>query len=207
MSAVGEARLLGLERSLLWTYLQHPGMEVCGLWRRVDEGARAGWALRGAAVFDAGGEPTEARYRVLLDGGWRTRGVHVGVVAGQRKGALRLRVDGQGRWLDGEHEVVDVRGCVDVDLGLGASTNMLPIRRLGLQVGQSQELTAAWVRFPDLSVQPLRQRYTRLAGDRYRYESVDSGFAAELEVDDLGLVLRYSGWCEVVGDVRSASTR
>ena len=85
-----------------------------------------------------------------------------------------------------------------MDLGIGASTNTLPMRRLSLPVGGATEVHAAWVRFPDLELERLPQRYTRLADRRYRYESLDSGFTAELDVDDLGLVVLYPGWCERV---------
>jgi hypothetical protein len=181
-------------RALLWRYVRDEGLEYCSLWELPDGG---GWALRGTAVVSYGGRPTEVRYRVVCDRAWRTRSVHVGVVSGEDKASLRLRAD-EGRWFAGDREVPQYAGCVDVDLGIGASTNTLPIRRLGLEVGQAREIEAAWVRFPDLSLEPLAQRYTRLSERRYRYESIESGFTADLEVDDLGLVLVYPGWCEVV---------
>jgi hypothetical protein len=87
-----------------------------------------------------------------------------------------------------------------VDLGFSPSTNTLPIRRLGLAVDDSAEVRAAWVRFPQLTVEPLPQRYTRLGPDRYLYESLASDFRAELEVDDLGLIVRYPGvWERAAG--------
>jgi len=88
-------------------------------------------------------------------------------------------------------EIPSVAGCLDVDLAFTPATNFLPLRRLGLAVGESREMTAAWVRFPDLSVEPLAQRYTRLDEHRVRYESRGGAFTAELEVDELGLVVRY----------------
>src|SRR5712664_99467 len=39
----------------------------------------------------------------------------------------------------------------DIDLAVTPATNTLPIRRLNLEVGQSQEVTAAWLKFPDLT--------------------------------------------------------
>lgn len=92
-----------------------------------------------------------------------------------------------------KHERPDLAGCIDIDLSITPATNTLPIRRLGLAVGASAEVTAAWVRFPALIVAPLRQRYTRLAPDRYRYESLESGFTTELTVDDQGLIAHYPG--------------
>ncbi len=87
-------------------------------------------------------------------------------------------------------------GCADVDLGFTPATNTLPIRRLDLPIGAQSEITAAWVKFPELTVQPLNQRYTRLSGTLYCYESLENGFRAEIEVDDEGLVVRYAGGWE-----------
>ena len=98
-----------------------------------------------------------------------------------------------------EQECEPVRGAVDVDLGWTPFTNTLPIRRLSLAVGQkSGPVTAAWVRFPDLGLEPLTQEYERTAARRYRYTSGGGSFAADLEVDDDGLVIDYSGiWTRV----------
>ena len=78
------------------------------------------------------------------------------------------------------------------------ATNTLPIRRLNLHVGGSESVIAAWVKFPELTVEPLSQRYTRLAKDTYSYES-NTGFSAEIVVDDLGLVNMYPGGWERIG--------
>jgi hypothetical protein len=98
---------------------------------------------------------------------------------------------GSPRPLPAAMEIPAVAGCLDVDLAFTPATNILPLRRLGLAVGESREMTAAWVRFPDLSIEPLAQRYTRLDERRVRYESRGGAFTAELEVDELGLVVRY----------------
>lgn len=57
-------------------------------------------------------------------------------------------------------------------------------------------MNAVWIRFPDMSVLVLSQRYTRLAERMYRYESRGGEFTADLEVDDLGLVMRYGTFWE-----------
>jgi hypothetical protein len=54
--------------------------------------------------------------------------------------------------------------------------------------------------FPELTVQPLSQRYTRLGKDTYRYAS-NTGFSAEIVVDDLGLVTTYHGGWERIGSL------
>ena len=66
----------------------------------------------------------------------------------------------------------------------------MPIRRLGLQVGETAVITAAWVRFPELDVVASEQRYQRLAVDRWRYTSGDYDY--QLVTDPAtGLVLSY----------------
>jgi hypothetical protein len=54
------------------------------------------------------------------------------------------------------------------------------------------DTTAAWVRFPTLRVQALRQSYERTAETRYIYRS--PGFKSEIEVDDFGLVKSYGDY-------------
>jgi hypothetical protein len=191
-----QVRLL---QSVMWRSLRGVGLEHCGLWNYpLPDSDQPGWALRGTAVSEFDGVPAEVRYRIIADRSWRTRRVHVGVVRGGERAALRLETDGQGSWRSTDGPLPEFDGCLDVDLGVTASTNTLPIRRVNPPVGDSVELVAAWVRFPDLAMERLPQRYTHLSEDRYRYESLDSDFSAELLVDDLGLVVHYSGWFERV---------
>lgn len=179
-----------LVRAVLWRALLFPGTEYCALWE-----GEGGWSLQGTAVLSNDDAPSEVRYRVSCDEAWRTLDVEV-VHSADDEERVDLRAGEDGRWFRGDEELVEVRGCTDVDLGFSPSTNTLPIRRLGLAVGDSAEVRAAWVRFPQLTVEPLPQRYTRLAPDRYFYESLDSDFRAELEVDELGLIVRYPGGWE-----------
>jgi hypothetical protein len=104
-------------------------------------------------------------------------------------------------------ELPEVAGCLDVDLAFTPATNLLPLRRLGLAVGEGRDATAAWVRFPELDIQPLPQRYTRLAERLVRYESRGGAFTADLEVDELGLVMRYPPLWELVAGGDQAQAR
>jgi len=72
------------------------------------------------------------------------------------------------------------------------------IRRLDLDIGKSESVSAIWIKFHDLEIQPLSQRYTRIGTNMYRYES-DTGFSAEIVVDDLGLVITYPGGWDQIG--------
>lgn len=105
---------------------------------------------------------------------------------------LWLATDGSGRWgeMNGAHRT-ELDGCYDIDLACTPFTNTLPIRRLPLHEGHAAELPVVYVDPETLGVRPDLQRYTRLGSHRWLFEQVESGFSAELEVDEHGLVLDY----------------
>ena len=88
-------------------------------------------------------------------------------------------------------------GCIDLDLNFSPSTNLLPIRRLDLPVGQGAGVRAAWLRFPSFTLEPLEQIYRRTDVATYRYESAGGRFAVELQVNAAGLVTRYENFWQV----------
>ncbi|WP_074954155.1 putative glycolipid-binding domain-containing protein [Myxococcus fulvus] len=180
-------------RAWQWTREDEP----CGEYAELHELAD-GWALAGSVVLSREGTPCLVEYSVESDSRWRTRQVHVALRGAGGSRTLDLRVDAGLRWWRGDEEVVQFAGCTDVDLAFSPSTNTLPIRRLSLEVGQGSDVTAAWVRMPDLSLEKLPQRYTRLSSTRYRYESGGGRFTSEVETDELGLVTRYPpAWVRV----------
>src|SRR6266481_140963 len=131
-----------------------------------------------------------AFYSVRLDSGWRVLEVQASVLGAA--GSVHLRRTEEGEWFDGNDRLLaDLGGAFDVDLSITPLTNTFPIRRLGLAVGDSAELTAAYIAFPELTVSRDSQRYTRLSSDRYRYESLGSDFVREITVDEHGLVITY----------------
>lgn len=141
------------------------------------------------------GRPVRASYVVTCDGAWRTRRVAVSVADGLVERSLRLDVDERQRWWRDGVELAELAGLLDVDLGITPATNTLPIRRLGVAVGVGRDVTAVWVSAPALAIERLPQRYTRLDARHHRYESDAGRFVAELEVDELGLIVSYeNGW-------------
>jgi hypothetical protein len=133
-----------------------------------------------------------ARYRVEIDRHWRVRRAVIAIVGAAAE--LNLRADGAGRWTDGDgRPLTQLDGAIDLDLSASPFTNTLPIRRLGLAIGESADIVTAYVALPGLAPAADPQRYTRLGPRRWRYESRDGGFVREIEVDDGGLVMTYPG--------------
>jgi hypothetical protein len=136
------------------------------------------------------GAPCRVRYLIECDAEWRTLSCVLTGQIGNKAVEVSIKRDGE-NWTANGVEIPDVAGCQDIDLGFSPATNLLPIRRLGLKVGQSASVRAAWVHFPELTVQLLEQKYTRVADDKYRYESAGGTFRRELKVDGDGFVLEY----------------
>ena len=194
-------------RVVMWQGLWRPGTEWCDL-TRVDDG----WRLAGTVLLAVDGAPAEVRYEVTLDGAWATREAKIESRSGidGRPRHVHFSADRQQIWRMQELPVTDpastlielegVRGLLDIDLGFSPATNTLPIRRLAPAIGETVEVTAVWLRYPELTIEPLPQRYTRLDERRYRYESNGGAFVAELEVDDLGLMVTYEGGWRRIGE-------
>jgi hypothetical protein len=177
-------------KTVFWQRLISFGAEHCNLKRRPQ-----GWQLEGTALALFDEQLGRVIYEVQVDTAWQTYQVEINMQLDGVERNLQLNSNKQGQWRLGDQEIASLNDCMDIDLGVTPSTNTLPIRRLALPVGGSEAVTAAWVRFPELTVEPLPQRYTRLSATRYRYESSGGAFVAELEVDELGMVIDYpKGW-------------
>ena len=182
-------------RTVFWHRGEPPGTESFLL--SSDEG---GWHLEGDIVALLDQEPAHVRYRIDCDPAWQTLAAEISQERAGVRRELHITVRDRGRWWVEGEEDARLSGCTDIDLEISPSTNTIPIRRLNLGVGKEDEVTAAWVRFPGLTLEPLLQRYSRTAAYRYHYAS--GNFATDIDVDDVGLVTRYEGaW------IREAETR
>lgn len=177
--------------TILWRRLDLPGHESSRLERAGD-----GWTLAGACVFTHDGRLCRLYYEVRCDGEWRTTSARVAGFLGDQPIDVSLAVDGDGGWTKNGEPCPQVAGCIDADLNFSPSTNLLPIRRLQLDVGEGADVRAAWLRFPGFELEPLEQRYTRTGENTYRYDSGGGAFVRDLTVDDAGFVTLYPGFFE-----------
>lgn len=180
-------------RTVIWASSRPPGVERCTITR-----AASGWVLAGSLVRRFGAGPAAISYVIETDRGWKTRRVHVEQTIRGKDASLDLEAKGPMWYVEGKRDG-RLDGCTDVDLGASPATNTLPIRRAKPEVGARIDLTVAWVRFPGLSVEPLRQSYERTEDRLYVYRSA-SGFESEIEVDASGMVRAYGDYWQAVQD-------
>jgi hypothetical protein len=171
---------------ILWQRLDLPGHEISALAPRT-----GGWLLDGTVLVVHEGRPCQLSYRIECDAEWETKSVEIRGQVGDRQVRLDLARSPASAWQLNGVPVPQVDGCIDVDLGFSPSTNLLPIRRLNLAIGGRATVRAAWVRFPELSLELLEQVYTRIDAHRYQYESADGAFRRELSTGPDGFVLEY----------------
>jgi len=156
--------------------------------------------LRGEVVLVEDRTPFAVSYEVDCDDAGFTARAHLRVRRNGRLDELTLSREPAGNWTANGRTLPELRGLGDVDLSITPSTNTPPLRRLGLGVGQSAEVTAAWVRLPALEVVPLRQVYRRVEASLYSYEAPGLQFRATLEIDGDGVVQRYGDLWRLVTD-------
>lgn len=179
------------DQSVLWRRLDGSGHESA---RLVSQDSR--WHLNGTAVFAHDQQPCRLDYLVVCDAEWRTLSGRVAGWVGTTTVDIEVSVDSARRWRLNGKECPEVAGCIDLDLNFSPSTNLLPIRRLGLAVGQEVRVRAAWLRFPSFTLEPLEQLYRRADAATYRYESAGGRFVAELTTNPAGFVTLYPGLCQ-----------
>lgn len=163
---------------MLWRRLDLPGREITRL-EVLDEG----WELSGTAIFAYPQGPAKLDYDAICAAAWLTNSAQVRGVMGSREIDLTISVDAERRWRLNGKECAWVEGSTDVDLGFSPSTNLFPIRRLALAVGDEAEVRAAWLPFPSLEFEVLPQVYRRVAERTDRHESRGGSFVRTLEVD------------------------
>jgi hypothetical protein len=165
------------------------------IWRGVEEwrAEAAAIALNSESLSAAGTqisddpEPYRVDYRLETDAGFVTRSLLVEATGPGWQRSLDLRRDSDGTW---SAEGLDE--ALDCDLAFSPLTNAMPILRHGLHREPAErEFTMAWVAVPELTVQVSRQRYTHIRPGVVRFETLDSDYVADLELDDDGLVVFY----------------
>jgi uncharacterized protein len=181
-----------MDHVMLWRRLDEPGHDAARLLLR-----DSCWHLTGAAVFAHNQLPCRLDYLVMCNLEWQTISTKVTGWVGSTIVEIELLVDSAQNWQINGVECPAVTGCIDVDLGFSPSTNLLAIRRLDLDIGEEARAQAAWLSFPEFTLEVLEQLYRRSQETSYHYESAGGSFVTELEVNATGFITQYPGLWQV----------
>ncbi|MCZ4097945.1 putative glycolipid-binding domain-containing protein [Streptomyces sp. So13.3] len=171
---------------LTWAVSESDGYETA--WIEVDD---TSLRARGRVVGTVP-EPYWITYELDTTEDFVTRRLRATSEMASRTVELDLRGTQDGRWTVNGEPAPDLGSALDCDLGLSPLTNTMPVLRHALhRVPGEQDFLMAWIRVPDLTVQPNRQTYTHLGANRVRYAS--GTYRADLTLDADGLVVTYPG--------------
>jgi hypothetical protein len=178
-----------MRRDIVWESLMEPGLEHLVLETEADL-ITAESAL--AADFGSGG--FRLHYSVRCGGDWRFVEARLGIEQGGEARRLDLLRSADGTWQVNGDVRPDLAGCDFIDIMATPFTNTLPIRALSFVRDRPQRIQVVYITIPDLTVVRQEQDYVRLDDGepprRFRYHGA-SGFVAEIDVDEDGVVVDY----------------
>ncbi len=169
--------------TLHWRALDRSGEDSCRLSQ-----LPSGWMLVGHARFGIDGDWSALDYVVRCDTDWHTTSADISGLHGGDKIALHVLHLGND-WTVNDAPQPQLAGAVDIDLGFTPATNLMPLRRLP-DIGR-MTVRAAWLRSPDLPLEPLDQTYTRARGGLVHYTAAQTGYQTQLKVNEHGFVTLY----------------
>jgi hypothetical protein len=180
--------------TVFWRRLDAPGHDACRLERHGES-----WQLDGAAVFrHTDGRPARLDYRVFCDKAWHTKWGRVRGWIGDVAIDFAIGRNPRGDWTLNDEVVPELGHCIDLDLGFTPATNLVQLRRVHLDKGESAKVAAVWVDLDGDSLSALVQHYERKGNGDYAYHAPRFDYKDTLKVDAEGFVTHYPGLWELV---------
>jgi hypothetical protein len=171
--------------SILWRRLDYEGHDACHLIDTDD-----GWTLSGQASFlEEGRLLCGLAYEVHCARDWTTRSAQVSGFVDKVPLDWQVVRSESGEWTVNGERQSSLDGLIDLDLGFTPATNLIALRRLSLDAGESALAPAAWFPFPELRMDRMEQTYRRLDAGRYDYTGIN--YREVLTVSPIGFVTEY----------------
>lgn len=180
-----------MRTELLWKSEEAPGFEHV----RIDPGHPEWTVFDSMFVREHDGQIRRGGYTLIVDKAWRT--LELRIMVEQAPGSMvaqHLLASGDGSWKDADSNPIPaLDGCIDVDIQWSPLTNTLPLRRLDIQAGESENIKVAYVSLPDFGTRLMEQTYSRIDPGTVRYQSRAGTSVHDLRIDDEGYVIDYPG--------------
>ncbi|MBC7827849.1 MAG: putative glycolipid-binding domain-containing protein [Chitinophagaceae bacterium] len=187
-----------METNLLWKAKEYPSLENC-----VHTIDATGSETRSVIVGMMENKIFKVEYLIKTNAFWQTKYIEIKSRLADFNQSFSFHSDGKGNWKKNGLTVREWHGCIDVDLPLTPFTNTLPVNRLGLAKGETQQIKVVYLDLLNQQIKPVVQKYTRISKNEYRYENVPNDFEAAIRVDEVGLVISYPGLFERVASTGS----
>jgi uncharacterized protein len=177
-----------MQTNLLWTGQGCNSLENCLLTT-----TKTGSEINSVIIGMSDSKIYRIEYRIKTNLNWETVFAEIKSQLEDTIVFLSFQSDGKGNWTTNGKPAEQFNGCIDVDISLTPFTNTLPINRLTLAENEQQQIMVVYFDLLEQQIKPVRQKYTRLSKNKYKYENVPNDYEAIIEVDELGLVVHYPG--------------
>jgi hypothetical protein len=178
-----------MQKTISWKGLAEDSEEQCRIVASAD-----GIAVRGD-IIGTNDDDTffSLRYELDLTADWHIQRVAVHDALNTKR-VVVLQHEGN-HWLDANNEHIAAYDDVDfVDISRTPLTNSIPIRQLTFTTKKSQKIKVLYIDATKFEVRIVEQVYSRLDDHTYHYQDIEvADFAADIVVDDEGLVIAYPG--------------
>ncbi|WP_340066659.1 putative glycolipid-binding domain-containing protein [Ascidiimonas aurantiaca] len=171
------------------------------IWRRDDESSTSetlqfkkygkGFIVKSTVNGILESQPILMEYQIIINRDWVVKEVEIKSLLGELN-KITLKSDLNGKWYDVENqEISELNGCIDIDISITPFTNTLPIKRLGNSLEQRTKITVLYFDIKNWEYKKVKQYYTKLTDNLYKYEGVFRNFVADIPIDNSGFVTTY----------------
>jgi uncharacterized protein len=175
-----------MQVNILWTGREYYSLENCVLTT-----AATGSEITSVIVGHYHQEIYRVEYLIRTNEDWETIFFELKAQVFNKIETIRYESNGKGEWTKNGKQIGEFNGCIDVDIPLTPFTNTLPINRMKLQTNESRDIKVLYLDILAKEIKMVRQKYTRLSHDQYKYENVPNDFEAVITVDESGIVVDY----------------
>jgi hypothetical protein len=152
-----------------------------------------GIAINGTVIGGIEGKRFSVDYFIEADEFWHVIAFSINYVLNDGVYVIEYTSDGRGNWFSNGEPDERFTGCNEIDISVTPFTNTLPVKRLGLQVGEQRKIKVLYIDILEQEIKPVEQLYTRLGDSTYKFENVADDFKAEILFDADALVVDYPG--------------
>lgn len=175
-----------MQTNILWTGREYYSLENC-----VISKTETGSEINSAIVGRYEQKIYRIEYLIKANDKWETTSFQLKTQVSNKREVLNYYSDGKGNWTKNGKPVNEFNDCIDIDIPLTPFTNTLPINRLKLSIHESRQIKVLYLDLLNDEIKPVRQTYTRLSQNQYKYENVPNDFEAIITVDESGFVVDY----------------
>ncbi|WP_261511587.1 putative glycolipid-binding domain-containing protein [Chryseobacterium paludis] len=181
-------------KTLLWKGIAYESLEYFKIEKKNENNV-----VESKIIGSQNGNIYDVNYRLVIDGNWLIRAFEIE----SEINTIKRKMTGENSehgWQINIMTNSDFKGFKYIDISLTPFTNTLPVNNLSFDMETPKEIDVIYIDVLKNNIVPVKQRYTKIADNKYFYENLNSGFKGNMSVDEVGLVDNYFGLFEKIAE-------